>query len=233
MRRLKFNKWIYDKNKKEFEFILKVWKTTRKKYTREQYYNWYKSIIDKVNDDEDSDESDPRDYDRLTNVEYLHLKLNDISQEPYFYDYIPHFLIFVDDAFNTSVYRDSKKNVYLNFCIKHRHYNTSIIMAVQSYTGGINKSLRKNVSAWFLWKQPNNDLHTIYDEVISDIIDNENDFIKLFKDVTKDRHDFLLIDKESQKNELVLRKGFNEIFIFDENKEKEKEENQEEKDGKR
>ena len=71
--------------KKEFEFIIKVWKTTRKKYTREQYYNWYRSILNKI-DDEDSDESDPRDYDKLTNVEYLHLKLNEISQEPYFYN---------------------------------------------------------------------------------------------------------------------------------------------------
>ena len=78
------------------------------------YYSVYvllQSILNKI-DDDDSDESDPRDYDNLTNVEYLHLKLNDISQEPYFYDYIPHFLIFVDDAFNSYIYSDSKK-IYL------------------------------------------------------------------------------------------------------------------------
>ena len=88
-------------------------------------------------------------------------------------------------------------------------------MAVQSFTGGINTALRKNATAWFLWRQSNNDLHTIYHEVLSDIIDNEDDFIKLFKEVTKeDKHNFLLVDKDAVEDELVMRKGFNEIIIF-------------------
>ena len=108
-----------------------------------------------------------------------------------------------------------KKYIFKNFVIKHRHYNTSIIMAVQSFTGGINKALRKNVTAWFLWRQSDNDLHTIYHEVLSDIIDNESDFIKLFKKVTREnKHNFLLVDKDAVNDELVMRKGFNEIIIF-------------------
>ena len=88
-------------------------------------------------------------------------------------------------------------------------------MAVQSFTGGINKALRKNVTAWFLWRQSDNDLHTIYHEVLSDIIDNESDFIKLFKEVTREnKHNFLLVDKDANNEELILRKGFNEIIIF-------------------
>ena len=88
-------------------------------------------------------------------------------------------------------------------------------MAVQSFTGGINKALRKNVTAQFLWRQSDNDLHTIYHEVLSDIIDDESDFIKLFKEVTREnKHNFLLVDKDAINDELVMRKGFNEIIIF-------------------
>ena len=63
-------------------------------------------------------------------------------------------------------------------------------MAVQSFTGGINKALRKNVTCWALWRQSNNDLRTIYYEVLSDIIDNEAEFIKIFKEVTKEDKQF-------------------------------------------
>ena len=88
-------------------------------------------------------------------------------------------------------------------------------MAVQSFTGGINKAIRKNVTAWFLWRQSNNDLHTIYHEVLSDVIDNESDFIKLFREITREnKHNFLLVDKDAVNDELVLRKGFNEIIII-------------------
>ena len=88
-------------------------------------------------------------------------------------------------------------------------------MAVQSFTGGINKALRKNVTAWFLWRQSDNDLHTIFHEVLSDIIDNEADFIKLFKEITREnKHNFLLVDKDAVNDGLVLRKGFNEIIII-------------------
>ena len=88
-------------------------------------------------------------------------------------------------------------------------------MAVQSFTGGINKTLRKNVTAWFLWRQSNNDLRTIYHEVLSDVIDNEYVFIKLFKEVTREnKHNFLLVDKDAVNDELILRKGFNEIIII-------------------
>ena len=91
-------------------------------------------------------------------------------------------------------------------------------MAVQSFTGGINKSLRKNVSAWFIWRKNNNELHTIYHEVLSDIINNEEDFIKLFREVTKeDKYNFLLVDKESKLGEFVVRKNFDEYIIINSN----------------
>ena len=55
----------------------------------------------------------------------------------------------------------------------------------------------------------------IYHEVLSDIIDNEDDFIKLFREVTKeDKHNFLLVDKDAVNDELVMRKGFHEIIII-------------------
>ena len=204
------------KVKKEIEFKLKVLEKTREKYTEQEYNKWYENIINKINQ-EDEDEESEKDY-NLSDVEYLHLKLNGLEPKPYFYNYIPHYLIFVDDSFNTKIYEDSKKNVFKNFVIKHRHYMTSIIMNVQSFTGGIPKQLRKNVSHWFIWKQSTYEIKEIYKEVLSDTIDNEEEFIRIFKQITdENKHNFLLIDKEPRDEKLKLRKNFNEIILLNPN----------------
>ena len=92
---------------------------------------------------------------------------------------------------------------------------TSIIMCVQSFTGGIPKQLRKNVSHWFIWKQSTNEIEEIYKEVLTDIIENEEEFIKIFKEITNEnKHNFIFIDKEPHDQKLKLRKNFNEIILI-------------------
>ena len=202
---------------KELEFILKVWKTTRKKYTREEYSRWYDSVIQRMNKYDDDEECDDMTK-NFNNIEYLHLKLNNCEPIQYFYDYVPHFLIFVDDAFNTRVYADSVNNAFKNFCIKHRHYNCSLIMAVQSFAGGINAQLRVNVSCWCIWRQPKKEFSRIYDEVMSEVIDDEDHFVKMFKKITYgNMHNFLMVDKEASDPRLKFRRGFNQIILFNSN----------------
>ncbi len=199
------------KLEKEFMFTMSVRKSIRKKYTKKEYREWYETIIDKINyDDEDEEEY----INDLTNLEYLHLKLNSCENEEYFYSYIPHFLIFVDDGFNTNIYSDSKDNVFKNFFIKHRHYNTSLICATQSFTGGLNKSLRANVSHFMIFRQSKKKLHEIYDEVLDEVIKDEEQFIDIFQEITKNKYNFILIDKDTHNDEFILRKNFNEIIII-------------------
>ena len=203
--------------KSDIDFRLKTLRTVRETYTKREYSEWYKNIIDKI-DQDDEDEEDFKNNYNLSDIEYLHLKLNDCEPEPYFYDYIPHYLIFVDDAFNSQIYSDAKNNLFKNFVIKHRHYMTSIIMCVQSFTGGIPKQLRKNVSHWFIWKQSENEIKEIFKEVLSDVIENQEEFIKLFKEITNEnKHNFIFIDKEPHDQKLKLRKNFNEIIIINPN----------------
>lgn len=205
---------------KETSFINKVWKTTKKKYTRQQYIEWYKNIIDKLaDDDNDDDDEYPRASDDivlsddLTNVEYLHLKLNGCEKTPYFYDYVPSFLLFIDDASHSKIYANTPKNPFLNFFLRYRHYNCSIICATQTYKSGIPRALRLNISCWCIWAQGEEDMKKIYDEVISTTVRKRNVFYELFEKITNGDHDFMMIDKEAKK-EHRIRKNFNEFVIF-------------------
>ena len=199
---------------KETEFIPKVWKTVRKKYTREQYNQWYKNIIDKLNEDND-DELINMDTctNVLTNVEYLHLKLNSCETIPYFYDHVPSFLLFIDDASHSKIYKDSPHNPFLNFFLRYRHYNCCIICATQTYKSGIPRPLRLNISCWCIWEQGEEDMKKIYDETLSATIRNRQNFYKLFEEITEGDHDFILINKEAKKD-LRIRKNFDEYIIL-------------------
>ena len=200
---------------KEFEFILRVWKTTKKNYSRKDYYNWYRSIIYKINNKYNDDDDDEINND-LTNVEYLHLKLNNCESEPYFYDYVSHFLIFIDDASHSKIYRKSDSNPFINFFLRHRHYNCSMICAAQTFKNGITRDLRLNMSCWCIFKQSEEDMKKIYDEVISSTIRNRYLFYKLFEEITDKDHDFIMIDKESKNKNLMIRKNFDQILELDE-----------------
>lgn len=193
-----------------FEFILRVWNATKKKYTKQQYDEWYKTIIDKL-DAKNKEDEDDLSID-LNNIEYLHLKLNNCESRPYFYDYVPHFLIFIDDASHSKIYKNRDSNPFINFFLRHRHYNCSIMCAAQTYRNGITRDLRLNMSCWFIWKQSEEDVKNIYSEVISSVVRKKRLFFELFDKITDKDHDFILIDKEAKNKSLIIRKNFDQIL---------------------
>ena len=162
---------------------------------------------------DDIDAEEDIQYNDLNNVEYLHLKLNGCEQTPYFYDYVPSFLLFIDDASHSKIYSNTPKNPFINFFLRYRHYNCSIICATQTYRSGIPRALRLNISCWCIWAQGEEDMKKIYDEVISTTIRKRDVFYELFEKITDGDHDFMMIDKEAKK-EYRIRKNFNEFIIF-------------------
>ena len=120
------------------QYEKKIWKSLRKRFTKDEYMKIYKTIRELV---KYSPDDLGFDMDRIT----PHISLNQNNKEPIFYDMVPHYLLFIDDCFNTPIFSDSKKNPVKNFVIRHRHHNCSIILANQSFVGGTNKQLRKNI----------------------------------------------------------------------------------------
>ena len=63
-------------------------------------------------------------------------------------------LLIIDDMSHSPLYQPSRKNPFINLCLRHRHLHRvgiSIFMLVQTFTTGIPKCLRQNVQQYFLW----------------------------------------------------------------------------------
>ena len=143
------------------------------------------------------------------------MKLNNCEPKSYFYDYVPHFLIFIDDASRSKIYSDGDKNPLVNFTLRYRHYNCSIICATQTFKKGITKGIRENINCWCIWRQSEDNVKMIYNEVISSVVRKRTAFYDMFDKITENDHDFILIDKHAKHKKLMIRKNFNEILNLD------------------
>lgn len=124
-------------------------------------------------------------------------------------------LLIIDDMSHSDLYTPSKKNSFINLCLRHRHLfkvGISIFMMVQTFKTGIPKCLRQNIQQFFLW--PTHDmsqLDSMYEEFAN--LCTYEDFIEMFKRCTKERHNFMTIDLNASDPLLQFRKNFDEIII--------------------
>jgi len=126
-------------------------------------------------------------------------------------------LLIIDDMSHSDIYSTSRQNPFINLCLRHRHINhgkgISIWMAAQTFRTGIPLALRQNIQQYFIW--PTHDsgqLDAIYQEV-ANLID-EDTFMKIYHEATKDPHSFLTIDT-SNIPEKQFRKNFDIALIPD------------------
>lgn len=124
-------------------------------------------------------------------------------------------LLIIDDMSHSDIYTPSKKNGFINLCLRHRHLfkvGISIFMLVQTFKTGIPKCLRQNIQQFFLW--PTHDmsqLDAMYDEFAN--LCTYEDFIDMFKRCTAERHNFMSIDLNASEPLLQFRKCFDEMML--------------------
>lgn len=124
-------------------------------------------------------------------------------------------LLIIDDMSHSDIYTPSKKNSFINLCLRHRHLHRcgiSIFMLVQTFRSGIPKALRQNVQQFFLW--PTHDmsqLQAMYEEFAN--LCSFEDFLDMYQRCTKERHDFMSIDLNAPDDLLRFRKCFDEMVL--------------------
>jgi len=124
-------------------------------------------------------------------------------------------LLIIDDMSHSDIYTPSKKNSFINLCLRHRHLfkvGISIFMLVQTFKTGIPKCLRQNIQQFFLW--PTHDmsqLDAMYDEFAN--LCTYEDFVQMFQRCTHERHNFMSIDLNASDPLLQFRKCFDEMII--------------------
>lgn len=124
-------------------------------------------------------------------------------------------LVIIDDMSHSDIYSTSKKNPFINLCLRHRHLHkvgVSIFMLVQNYKSGVPKCLRQNIQQFFLW--PTHDmtqLDAMYEEFAN--LCSHEDFIDMFQRCTAERHNFMTIDLNAKEPLLQFRKCFDQLLV--------------------
>lgn len=96
----------------------------------------------------------------LTVQEFNLLENNQFKRRPELPRPAP--LLIIDDMSHSDIYTPSKKNSFINLCLRHRHLfkvGISIFMLVQTFKTGIPKCLRQNIQQFFLW--PTHDMSQV------------------------------------------------------------------------
>lgn len=124
-------------------------------------------------------------------------------------------LLIIDDMSHSDLYTPSKKNPFINLCLRHRHLykvGLSIFMLVQNYKTGVPKCLRQNIQQFFLW--PTHDmtqLESMYEEFAN--LCSKEEFIQMFQKCTAERHSFMTIDLNASEPLLRFRKCFDQMLL--------------------
>lgn len=124
-------------------------------------------------------------------------------------------LLIIDDMSHSDIYTPSKKNPFINLCLRHRHLfkvGLSIFMLVQNFKTGVPKCLRQNIQQFFLW--PTHDmtqLDSMYEEFAN--LCTREEFVQMFKKATAERHCFMSIDLNASEPLLRFRKNFDTLLL--------------------
>lgn len=124
-------------------------------------------------------------------------------------------LLIIDDMSHSDLYTPSKKNGFINLCLRHRHLfqvGLSIFMLVQTFKTGIPKCLRQNIQQFFLW--PTHDmsqLESMYEEFAN--LCTKDDFLDMFRRATSGKHNFMTVDLNASEPLLRFRRNFDEILL--------------------
>jgi hypothetical protein len=124
-------------------------------------------------------------------------------------------LLIIDDMSHSDLYTPSKKNGFINLCLRHRHLfqvGLSIFMLVQTFKTGIPKCLRQNIQQFFLW--PTHDmsqLESMYEEFAN--MCTKEEFLDMFRRATEGKHNFMTIDMNARDPLLRFRKNFDSMLL--------------------
>jgi len=120
-------------------------------------------------------------------------------------------LIIFDDLVGSSLFSNTRENVFKGLNTRHRHYSCSMIMVSQGYKE-IPKTVRTNWSALILFEIGNEkELEVIYEEFPMSL--NRDQWMEAYHYCIQEEYGFMYINYQKPKN-LRLMKNFGQVLSF-------------------
>jgi hypothetical protein len=123
----------------------------------------------------------------------------------------PSFLMVFDDLVGEKlVYSISGTNLVSKFALRHRHYNCTMMFLSQSWSNGIPRQIRHNLSLAIFFRVNSGLLKKDVAAEMSSFISDE-EFIELWDEATEDAHNYFMVDFAA-KPEFKFRKNLDHVF---------------------
>lgn len=123
----------------------------------------------------------------------------------------PSFLMVFDDLVGEKlVYSTHGTNLVSKFALRHRHYNCTMIFLSQSWSNGVPRQIRHNLSLALFFKVNSLRLKQEVAEEMCSFI-SEEEFIQLWDEATVDSHDYFMIDFAADPDR-KFRKNLDTVF---------------------
>lgn len=120
-----------------------------------------------------------------------------------------HYLFIFDDVgFDGSLKSRKNKSFINKLYMNGRHLLISSISIIQKYSD-ISTGVRENATGMILFECTNKQMELIYEDHGTT---DKNTFIKMFRDATKEKHSFLVINYSNDKEERFLNQNFENII---------------------
>lgn len=123
----------------------------------------------------------------------------------------PSFLMVFDDLVGEKlVYSTHGTNLVSKFALRHRHYNCTMIFLSQSWSNGVPRQIRHNLSLAIFFKVNSLRLKQEVAEEMCSFV-SEEEFIQLWDEATVDQHDYFMIDFAADPDR-KFRKNLDTVF---------------------
>lgn len=210
---------------------INIWKQIKEEMTFKEFKKYYKQLYllfehslkkddennkDGINivytdggfDDEEQEEL------KLNDEEYEILENNNFFKDcTNYYKYGPSFTLILDDILSSPILSRKADNRLNKLISNHRHFHLNILIASQTYTQGVPKSLRRIIKQFFLWKFSDvGEIQNFYKEIGNQYFKSFKDFLNIYRTITNKPNTFMLIDTDPINDELTIRENFNKII---------------------
>jgi len=124
-------------------------------------------------------------------------------------------LIVFDDLVGSSLFSNSRSNIFKGFNTRHRHYSTSMLMVAQAYRE-IPKTVRTNYTCLVLFEICNEkELEAIHDEFPMSCM-NKDKWLTMYQYAVKNPYEFMYYNMQEKEKRQRVMKNFDEyIFMGD------------------
>jgi len=117
-------------------------------------------------------------------------------------------IIIFDDVGYSGSLKNKQFGIVTKMIANGRHLNLSQIYTSQRFSM-VNTTLRTNITGAILYSTSLKELELIADDM--NYLDSKRKFIKLFREATKEKHSFLVVNFSGEQDELYLNSNFEPI----------------------